>query len=151
MHRTAKVALSGAALSWGVVLGLPSAALAATLDCTLAEVRAAYPEKCLAQPGQLPDRTEQPGGIGGSDGGAGTGGGGAGEGTAGGGTAGGGTSGGGLSGGDTAGGSAGGAGAAGSLPFTGDEILVLSLAGGVALASGAALTVAGRRRRVTTA
>ena len=34
-----------------------------------------------------------------------------------------------------------------SLPFTGDEVLVLSIAGIAALAAGAAMVVAGRRRK----
>lgn len=121
MHRTVQVALGGAALSLGVVVGLPTAALATTtVDCTNAEIAAQYPEVCVPAPQPITDNVDSPG----------TGGGSAGGGTAGGGTAGGSTS----------------SGRAAALPFTGDEILVLGLAGGAALAAGTALTVAGRRR-----
>lgn len=38
-----------------------------------------------------------------------------------------------------------------SLPFTGGDVVLLSLAGSAAIAGGAALVMAGRRRGVTTA
>ena len=132
MHRNVKVALGGAALSLGVVVGLPTAALAdPTIDCSIAEIAAKYAEICAPVGGEVPDNEEQP--VVGGGGGSGTGGG--------------------STGGGTAGGSAGGgvASQASSLPFTGDEILVLSLVGAAALAGGTALTVAGRRRGATTA
>lgn len=128
MHRTVQVALGGAALSLGVVVGLPTAALATTtVDCTNAEIAAQYPDVCVPVE-EITDTVDSPG-TGGGEAGGGT--------TGGGGTAGGSTS--------------SGRGAVGALPFTGDEILVLSLAGAAALAAGTALTVAGRRRGTTTA
>jgi hypothetical protein len=142
MHRNIQVVLGGAALSLGVVVGLPAAAMASsTPDCTNAQIAAQYPNVCVPQPQPIRDNVTAPG-EGGTTGG----------GTTGGGTTGGGTTGGGTSGGSTSGGTvSSGRGAVASLPFTGDEILVLSLAGAAALAAGTALTVAGRRRGMTTA
>jgi hypothetical protein len=129
MHRNIQVVLGSAALSMGAVVGLSTAALAATLDCTNAEVAAAYPGTCVPIPGQISDNVTAPGAGGGSAGGGGAEAGGAAAGTS----------------------VSSGRGAVASLPFTGDEILVLSLAGAAALAAGTALTVAGRRRGATTA
>jgi len=138
MHRNVKVALGGAALSIGVVVGLPSVAGATTLDCTNAAIAAQYPQVCVPQPQPITDTPTAPG-TGGATGGGATGGG----------ATGGGSTGGSVS---TGGGTvSSGRGAVASLPFTGDEILVLSLAGAAALAAGTALTVAGRRRGATTA
>jgi hypothetical protein len=122
MHRNLKVALGGAALTAGVVVGLPSAALAGSLDCTNAEIAARYAAVCVPAPGGIGDNVTSPGGGGSVGGGA------------------------------TGGGSvSAGRGGVGSLPFTGDEILVMTLAGAGALAAGSALTVAGRRRGAATA
>ena len=119
MHRTAHVALGSAALTLGALVALPGVALAQEIDCTNAEVAAVYPDVCVPVPSTP---------IGGSSGGGGAG-------SGGGGTATGGTK--------TGGGRGGGS----SLPFTGDEVLVLSLTGAGALAAGTALAAAGRRRR----
>ena len=132
MHRTIHVALGGAALTLGALVALPGVALAQEIDCTDAAVAAKYPEKCVPVPG---------GTIDGNNGGPATG-----EvtptlapsvgkpvtattGT-------------------TTGAATGGA---SSLPFTGDEVLVLSIAGAGALAAGTALAAAGRRRRTPSA
>jgi hypothetical protein len=140
MHRNIQVVLGSAALSLGVVVGLPTAAMATTASCTPAQVAAAYPNVCVPQPQPIRDNVTAPGAGGGTTGGGG--------GTSGGGTTGGGT----TAGGTTAGGTvSSGRGAVASLPFTGDEVLVLGLAGAAALAAGTALTVAGRRRGTTTA
>ena len=133
MHRNVKVALGGAALSVGVVVGLPTAALATPICNT-------YSGTCVIPPTAPPSTpvvggVDSPGTGGGSTGGGSTGGGSIG-----------GTGGGGGSGAVSSG-----RGAVNALPFTGDEILVLSLAGAAALAAGTALTVAGRRRGATTA
>lgn len=114
MHRTITVALGGAALTFGALVALPGVASAQEVDCTDAQVAAAYPDVCVAVPG-----TPIGGGSAGSGGGAPTGGA--------------------ASGGSTTG-------SGSSLPFTGDEVLVLSLTGAGALAAGTALAVAGRRR-----
>ena len=129
MHRTIHVALGGAALTLGALVALPGVALAQEIDCTDAAVAAKYPEVCVPVPG---------GTIDGNNGGPATG-----EvtptlapsvgkpvtGT-------------------TTGAATGGA---ASLPFTGDEVLVLSIAGAGALAAGTALAAAGRRRRTPSA
>jgi hypothetical protein len=140
MHRNVQVILGGAALSLGVVVGLPTAAMATTASCTPAQVAAAYPNVCVPQPQPIRDNVTAPGAGGGASGGGG-------GGTTGGGTVGGGTTSGGTGGGTVSSGR----GAVASLPFTGDEILVLGVAGAAALAAGTALTVAGRRRGTTTA
>jgi len=158
MHRNLKVALGGAALSVGVVVGLPAVALADPVDCTDAEIAALYPEACIPKPSEMVDAVTPPAApsqpvVGGNTGGGTAGGGTAGGGTAGGSTAGGSTAGGSTAGGSTIGGGSvsSGRGAVESLPFTGDEVLVLGLAGAAALAIGTGLTVAGRRRGATTA
>jgi hypothetical protein len=117
MHRNLKVALGGAALTAGVVVGLPTAAFAGSVDCTNAEIAAKYAAVCVPAPGAVGDNVTSPG-AGGSVGG---------------------------------GSVSAGRGGVGSLPFTGDEILVMTLAGAGALAVGSALTVAGRRRGAATA
>ena len=147
MHRNVKVALGGAALSLGVVVGMPTAALGQEIDCTIAEIAAKYPERCVQTSPTTPPSTPPSIPVTGGEQAPGQG-------------SGGGSTGGGTAGGST-GGTGGGAGAgqvvssgraaADTLPFTGDEILVLSIAGAAALAAGTALTVAGRRRRTTTA
>jgi hypothetical protein len=122
MHRTLKVALGGTALSVGVVVGLPGIALASAPDCTDGAVAARYAAVCVPAQGAIGDNVTAPGSAGGTTGGG------------------------------TAGGSvSSGRGSVGALPFTGDEILVLGLAGAAALAAGSALTVAGRRRGAATA
>lgn len=146
MHRTITVALGGAALSLGAIVGFPAVAFAD--PCPTGEVPGGYTGTCVPQPGP----------IGGGDTAAGTGGGGTttpgtttpGTTTPGTATAGGaGTTAAGGAGTTTAGGAgtttAGGR-APATLPFTGDEVLVLSLAGAGAVAAGTALVVAGRRR-----
>lgn len=129
MHRNIHVALGGAALTLGALVALPGVALAQEIDCDDDQVAALYPEVCVDEPGTPID---------GGDGGAGTG---VTPPATGGTTTGGGTATGGTT---TRGG-------ASSLPFTGDEVLVLSLAGAGALAAGTALAAAGRRRRTPSA
>jgi hypothetical protein len=72
MHRHIKVALGGAALSAGVVVGLPTAAMAATLDCTNAAIAASYPAVCVPAPQPITDNVTAPGTGGGSVGGGNT-------------------------------------------------------------------------------
>jgi len=136
MHRTLHVALGGAALTLGALVALPGVALAQEVDCDDDQVAALYPGVCIDEPGTP---------IGGGTGGGGTGvtpttpPPATGTPSTGGGTATGGTT------------TGAGSGGAASLPFTGDEVLVLSLAGAGALAAGTALAAAGRRRRTPTA
>ncbi len=135
MHRTIHVTLGGAALTLGALVALPGVALAQEIDCDDDEVAVLYPDVCIDEPGTP---------IGGGAGGGGTGGTpttpppATGTPATGGGTATGGTT--------TGAGTASTGGAASTLPFTGDEVLVLSLAGAGALAAGTALVAAGRRR-----
>lgn len=119
MNRTFHVALGGAALTFGAIVGLPGAAMAQEIDCDDEQVAAQYPEVCVDLPDEVGGGVTSPGAGGG---------------------------------GGTTGGTAGGGGTtAASLPFTGDEVLVLSLAGAGALAAGTAMVVAGRRRGAPTA
>ena len=120
MHRTIHVALGGAALTLGALVVLPGVALAQEkVDCGDKAVAAKYPKVCV-------DKPVKP--ITGIDGAGGTS------------VA--------VTGGTTPGAGAvsTGGGGASSLPFTGDEVLVLSLAGAGALGAGVALAAAGRRR-----
>lgn len=143
MHRSLQIALGGAALSFGAVVALPSVALAD--HCGAGQVHGGYAGTCVPQPGgggQQPG-TGQPGG-------------GQQPGTAQPGTQQPGTQQPGIGGGTTSPGTGGGGSAtrggaqSTALPFTGDEVLVLSLAGAGALAAGAAFVVAGRRRHAAT-
>ena len=138
MRRTIHLSIAGFAVGVGAVLGA-SPVSAQGLDCTDEEVAAAYSEACIPTP-PLPDGNGGGGGgggegepIDGNDGGAGTGNGGAGNGGTGNGGAGNGGAGNGGSGPST-------------LPFTGGEVLLVSLVGAGAVAAGTALVVAGRRR-----
>ena len=126
MHRTIHVALGGAALSLGALVVLPGVALAQEkVDCGDKAVAAKYPKVCVDKPVKPIGGT----GVGGTSGTPAT-------------------AGGAVTGGTTTGA---GGGSASSLPFTGDEVLVLSLAGAGALGAGVALAAAGRRRRTTSA
>ena len=125
MHRTIHVALGGAALTLGALVVLPGVALAQEkVDCGDKAVAAKYPKVCV-------DKPVKP-----ITGGTGVGGAGVTPATAGGTVT-----------GETTTGAGAATGGASSLPFTGDEVLVLSLAGAGALAAGTALAAAGRRRR----
>ena len=132
MHRTINVALGGAALTLGAVVALPGVALAQEkVDCGDKAVAAKYPDLCVDKPGKPITGGTESGGIGSTPA--------AGAGTVTGGTT------------NEAGTASTGGGGASSLPFTGDEVLVLSLAGAGALGAGVALAAAGRRRRTTSA
>jgi len=140
MHRTFHVAIGGAALTFGALVALPGVALAQeVVDCDDDQVAALYPDVCVDEPVTPIDGEAGGGGTGtpGTDTPA------TDTPATGGGTATGGTT--------TGAGTASTGGAASTLPFTGDEVLVLTLAGAGALAAGSALVVAGRRRRTPSA
>jgi hypothetical protein len=61
MQRNIQVALGGAVLSLGVVVGLPTAALATTApDCTNAQIAAQYPNVCVPAPAEIVDNVTAP-------------------------------------------------------------------------------------------
>jgi hypothetical protein len=60
MHRNLKVALGGAALTAGVVVGLPTAAFAGSVDCTNAEIAAPVRRSLRPAPGAVGDNVTSP-------------------------------------------------------------------------------------------